>query len=343
MRWLIVTLAFLMLAAPAQANLQDDQALTIARGVWHNPCVDQARIQRIPFGGLAADARGDRPGCTLLIGDNITDWESFCTLVIHEAGHLAGYRDPTNTTDPVHSSDPDSVMHSPMTRLDPRCTSREPWVFVLAGQSNMAGRGLPLPPADPDSRIMEFTHHGNLVTARDPLNHEQGAGPGLPFARALLQGHPERQIILVQCAKGSTSLRRWERGGYLFKRCARLARSAAQYGDLRGVLFAQGESDAQSTKAAGRWGLRYTRFVGDFRKAVEAPRVPFAHTILATTTQPRRFHAWRTVQAQQRRVRVPGDVAVPTVGLPLQDNVHFTVDGYRTLGERFAGLLVTSR
>jgi hypothetical protein len=219
--------------------------------------------------------------------------------------------------------------------LAPAAEAR-PWVFVLAGQSNMAGRGLPLPAETPDARIMEFTHHARLTVARDPLNNEQGVGPGLSFARALLESHPERRIVLVQCAKGATFLKEWMRGQYLFERCARLARQATRHGVLKGVLFAQGESDALSAPAARQWAARYRRFARDFRARAGAPDIPMVHTVLATTTQPRRFHEWRTVKTQQAAVQVPRDVAVRTGDLRLQDNVHFTVDGYRELGERFA-------
>lgn len=212
----------------------------------------------------------------------------------------------------------------------------KPWVFVLAGQSNMAGRGTPIPTEQPDPRILEFTHNARLAVARDPLNHEQGVGPGLSFARALLKDHPGRKIVLVQCAKGATFLKQWMRGQYLFNRCASLTRQASKRGTLKGVLFAQGESDALSTPSARLWAARYRELVTDFRSSVNAPRLPFVHTILGRTTQSRRFHEWRVVKNQQAAVRVPGDAAVRTGDLPLQDNVHFTVEGYGTLGERFA-------
>lgn len=254
-----------------------------------------------------------------------------CAIVFHETGHALG------------------LSHAEMGRLADvpdfipwecehwaRDVKRAAWVFVLAGQSNMAGRGLPVPAENPDPRIMEYTHHGRLVAARDPLNNEQGVGPGIPFARALLAEHPGRRVVLVQCSKGATALRQWMRDEWLFQRCAHLTRRAARFGVLRGVLFAQGESDAENGRVARRWAIRYRRFARDFRAAVHAPRLPFVHTVLGRTTEPRRFYAWRAVQAQQRAVRVPRDTAVTTRDLPLQDNVHFTVSGYETLGARFA-------
>lgn len=38
--------------------------------------------------------------------------EARCQVVVHEYGHLAEYRDPTNLADPEHSHDPRSVMYA---------------------------------------------------------------------------------------------------------------------------------------------------------------------------------------------------------------------------------------
>ena len=40
--------------------------------------------------------------------------------MLHEYGHLAGYRDPLNPSDPTHSHDPDDIMW-PFEHYDHRC------------------------------------------------------------------------------------------------------------------------------------------------------------------------------------------------------------------------------
>ena len=39
-------------------------------------------------------------------------WKQLCPVLVHEYGHLAGYRDPLNPNDPFHSHDPDDIMHA---------------------------------------------------------------------------------------------------------------------------------------------------------------------------------------------------------------------------------------
>jgi hypothetical protein len=42
-------------------------------------------------------------------------------VVIHEYGHLRGYTDPSNTADPTHSDNPNSIMYSV---LEPKTCNR---------------------------------------------------------------------------------------------------------------------------------------------------------------------------------------------------------------------------
>jgi hypothetical protein len=197
----------------------------------------------------------------------------------------------------------------------------------------MAGRGLPIPAERVTPGILQVTRRG-IVPAVDPLNGEQGVGPGVTFARELKKKHPSVTIVLVPCAKGATWMRQWERGQFLYNRCVRRARQA--HGTIKGVLFAQGESDAQLSDVAHNWRARFRRFTRQFRVSLHAPHVPFIYTVLGSTTQPHRFHAWAAIQHAQRTARVRDGHAIPTADLQLQDNVHFTVASYHTLGRRFA-------
>lgn len=209
----------------------------------------------------------------------------------------------------------------------------KPWVFVLAGQSHMAGRGLPLPAPVVTPGIMQSIRRG-VVPAVDPLNGEQGVGPGLTFARAVRKAHPGRRIILVPCAKGATSITQWRHNSFLYDRCIRWARQA--HGTIKGVLFAQGESDASSYVDASKWRWRFERFARQFRRSLGAPRTPFIYATLGHTTQPARFFAWGAVRRQQDAAHVAHSAAVRMGDLRLQDNVHLTANGYRILGGRMA-------
>ena len=85
-------------------------------------------------------------------------------------------------------------------------------LFVLAGQSNMAGRAaLPSDIEASDPAIRCFTQCAGSeawTPAADPLHADKpekaGVGPGLPFARELRRAEPSLGIGLVSCAWGGS-------------------------------------------------------------------------------------------------------------------------------------------
>lgn len=111
----IVVLLALTGAARAATPTELARAQTLAATVWHNPCAEQG--VRVVRGMLPEDrdrgaAAADLLTCTIYIDPMFYD-ESLavvCTVLLHEYGHLAGYRDPTNVADPEHSSNPASIM-----------------------------------------------------------------------------------------------------------------------------------------------------------------------------------------------------------------------------------------
>jgi hypothetical protein len=103
-------LAALMLAllAPATANAgwRIDRSLTIAETVWHPSCGKLELGYGDPVREGAADSGGWAwtGNCTIRIpnGSNY-EFEELCTIVLHEAGHVAGAG---------HSHNPKSVMYA---------------------------------------------------------------------------------------------------------------------------------------------------------------------------------------------------------------------------------------
>lgn len=63
-------------------------------------------------------------------------------------------------------------------------------MFLLAGQSNMAGRAQISEECSEEPRILALSRDGKWKTARDPLHDDKpekaGVGPGLAFARAVV-------------------------------------------------------------------------------------------------------------------------------------------------------------
>jgi len=100
-------------------------------------------------------------------------------------------------------------------------------LFVLAGQSNMSGRGYDPPSklssANPNS--FRFSAHGiwerlddsTFVHGDIDTNKRVGLGPAKAFANAVLEKTQANSVLLVPCAIGGTSLEEWSPQKSCFK------------------------------------------------------------------------------------------------------------------------------
>jgi Carbohydrate esterase, sialic acid-specific acetylesterase len=207
---------------------------------------------------------------------------------------------------------------------------------VLAGQSNMVGRGFPLSLASPTDPRLLLWRGGSWQTASDPLgpadDPRSGIGPGMTFGLQLVKRLPGWRIGLVMCAKGSTSIEDWQPGKALYRSCVTAVRAAGSSRPA-GVLFLQGERGGSVAQAAG-WtdGFLplFRAFRGDFGEDV-----PFLLGQIGTFAGLEDAQA--SIRDQQARLaaRLPHTRLVRSLDLPTEGN-HYTVPGYRVVGARFA-------
>ena len=166
--------------------------------------------------------------------------------------------------------------------------------FLLAGQSNMGGRGgatsggkwdgVVPPECAPSPRILRLSPALRWEVAREPLHagidvgNVLGVGPGMPFAHAVLAacGNAVPAVGLVPCAQGGTPLANWTRGTELYDRMVTRARAAmGGGGELAAVLWYQGESDAESDAAAAAYRGNIERLIANVRADLGMPQLPF--------------------------------------------------------------------
>lgn len=131
-------------------------------------------------------------------------------------------------------------------------------VFLLIGQSNMAGRGYMLE-GDYDAfdeNVFLLDDKGKVVQATNPLNQyssirkelsKQQIGPGLGFAKKISK-KTNRKILLVVNARGGTTMDQWAKGdggsGY-YEEAVRRTKEAMEYGTLKAIIWHQGCGDAR--------------------------------------------------------------------------------------------------
>jgi len=163
-------------------------------------------------------------------------------------------------------------------------------IFILAGQSNMAGRGgvnntwdrIVPPQCQPNPSILRLNANLTWVLAQEPLhvdidtNMTTGVGPGMAFANVVLAKDPTFGVIgLVPCAIGGTAISQWGRGTSLYKRLVRRAQAALQDGGtIQALLWYQGEADTVSKEAADSYGAKLESFFVDVREDLKSPMLP---------------------------------------------------------------------
>jgi hypothetical protein len=214
-------------------------------------------------------------------------------------------------------------------------------LFLLIGQSNMAGRG-PMGPADrePIPGVLALDREMKWIPAVDPLHWDKpaiaGVGPGRTFAKELLQLNPAMKIGLIPAAFGGTSLDEWKPAGKLYENAVRRTREAMKSGKLRGILWHQGEADSRSEALAKSYDERFAAMIRQFRADLGAADVPVVVGELGEF-----FQAPFAAVVNQQLALAPLSVLhcafVSSAGLtPKSDHVHFDTPSQHEFGRRYA-------
>ncbi|KAK9990898.1 hypothetical protein SO802_025883 [Lithocarpus litseifolius] len=100
-------------------------------------------------------------------------------------------------------------------------------IFLLAGQSNIAGRGgvnnntwdMKIPPeSNPSPFILRLIVTHELLHKDIDTTRIRGVGLGMPFAREVFSKDPNFWVIgLVPCAIGGTMITKWAKGTIHYK------------------------------------------------------------------------------------------------------------------------------
>ena len=214
-------------------------------------------------------------------------------------------------------------------------------LFLLAGQSNMAGRGVvEAQDKAPIPRVYMLTKELEWKPAVDPLHFDKpdiaGVGLARSFARELTKSNPSVLIGLIPAAFGGTSLEEWKPGGKLYTTAVARARAAMKSGKLRGILWHQGEADSGKEENAKSYRERWTKVIGSLCEDLNVANVP------VIVGQLGEFYTGpfaRTVDEQLAIIplQVPRTAFVSSAGLkPKVDNVHFDAQSLREFGRRYA-------
>jgi hypothetical protein len=216
-------------------------------------------------------------------------------------------------------------------------------LYLLIGQSNMAGRGQ----VDDESkavhpRVLTLNKNREWVPATDPLHFDKpvaGVGPGLAFGKRMADNQPKIRIGLIPCAVGGTSIRVWAPGQedkstrtHPYDDMLERAKVAMRAGVLKGVLWHQGEADLKNPG----YGRRLSELIERLRKDLSAPGLPFIASEL-TPLDPGRADTVAAFNTVVRGLKIANYACVSGGGLDHKgDKLHYNAASARVLGQRYA-------
>lgn len=223
-------------------------------------------------------------------------------------------------------------------------------LYVLAGQSNMAGRGrVEEDDRKPHPRVLALNHDGKWEPAVDPLHFDKpnvvGVGLGKTFGQIMAEADPDVTIGLVPCAVGGSSIDAWVPGGYHsqppthpWDDCVKRLEQVADDGVWKGVLWHQGESDGSSAKGAA-YEAKLHAVIARFREVLKDANLPVVVGELGHFKDKPDSEGRKMVNLALKTLptKVPHTAFVPSHGLTDKgDRVHFDAASYRELGKRYA-------
>lgn len=222
-------------------------------------------------------------------------------------------------------------------------------LYVLAGQSNMAGRGkVDSLDKTPHPRVWMLNKANEWVPATEPMHFDKpavvGVGPGLAFGKELADQNPNVFIGLIPTAVGGSPIDAWQPGGYHeqtknypYDEAIKRVQLAQQSGTLHGILWHQGESDSKP-ELAPVYEQKLTQLIGRFRQVFGSPAVPVVVGTLGDFYIAKNPAATQInailVNLPKRLSRVAcADASGLTDG---GDATHFNAASARELGHRYA-------
>ena len=207
-------------------------------------------------------------------------------------------------------------------------------VFLMIGQSNMAGRAA-MEPKDktPFKGVQLLNAESKWEQAVNPLNRYsalrkdismQRIGPSAGFGTAIQAHFKDRSIGLIVNARGGSSVNQWQPGMPLMATSLKRWREAGSP-QLSAVIWHQGESDAEDPEYLKKLSV----VVNEIRSKVGQPDLLFIAG---------EVYGDRPVNGKIRAIgeHIPHTGFVSVKDLTVFDKVHFDRKSILELGRRYA-------
>ncbi|MDP3451437.1 MAG: sialate O-acetylesterase [Bacteroidales bacterium] len=219
-------------------------------------------------------------------------------------------------------------------------------VFLLIGQSNMAGRGLL---EEGDYSIVEGVYllnpENNAEPASNPFNKYstirkelamQQLSPAYSFGKRVYE-KIGRKVLLVVNARGGTTIEEWSKDNpskNYYSQAIERTKAALKMGRLVAIVWHQGEGNSEDP---GDYLTKLSKFVKDLREDLNCGDIPFIAGEIAPWWLPYATN-FNPVIGQISNV-IPNSAYISAQGTKSVSNErdpHFDRESQIILGERYA-------
>jgi len=226
------------------------------------------------------------------------------------------------------------------------------WIVMLAGQSNMSGRGT-VKDEDkvPHERVLMMNKAGDWVPAVDPMHFDRGScgvGPGRTFANLLAEANPGITVGLVPTAVGASYIDDWKPGAVskatqikAYDDAVQRMEKALKDGTLKVILWHQGEADSGDYKLWDSYKDKLVALMKDFRSKFNSADCP---VVVGEIPQPKPVSV--IGPGSQKHIKDASIAAVAEMGNAAfasseeitamqEDHIHFTRESQIEMGKRY--------
>jgi hypothetical protein len=249
---------------------------------------------------------------------------------------------------------------------------RDFYIFLCFGQSNMEGNAK-FEPQDTSVhkrfQVLEAVDCANLgrtkghwYTAVPPLSRcKTGLTPGDYFGRTLIANLPERvRVGVINVSVGGCKIELFDKNNYQsyvatapnwmtgmikeydgnpYGRLVELAKIAQKDGVIKGILLHQGESNTNDTLWPQKVKTVYDNLLKDL--GLKAGSVPLLAGEVVHADQGGVCAGMNNIIAKLPQT-IPNAYVISSSGCAdAADNLHFTAEGYRELGRRYAAKMLS--
>jgi hypothetical protein len=245
------------------------------------------------------------------------------------------------------------------------------YIFLCFGQSNMEGNAKIQPQdttVDNRFQVLEAVDckdlgrtKGQWYTAVPPLCRcHTGLTPADYFGRTLIANLPKNiRVGVINVAVGGCKIELFDKDNYQsyvstapdwmknmvreydgnpYARLVEMAKLAQKAGIIKGILLHQGESNTNDSTWPQKVKGVYDNLIKDLN--LNPKNVPLLAGELVNTDQNGACASMNKIIATLPEI-IPNSYVIPSSGCTgIPDRLHFTADGYRELGKRYAAQML---